>query len=66
MEYGGPSYTRNREVQFGVASQKRLIGLHMLRRDVMARHRRGGGQVLCWFQPLSSLARRADPDLPLG
>ena len=39
MEYGGPSYKRNGEVEVGFASQKHFIGLYILRTDVMAAHR---------------------------
>src|SRR5688572_32854561 len=39
MEYGGPSYKRNGEVEVGFASQKHFIGLYILRTDVMATHR---------------------------
>jgi len=39
MEYGGPSYKRNREVEVGFASQKNFIGLYILRTDVMNAHR---------------------------
>ena len=35
MEYGGPSYSRNGEVEVGFASQKHFIGLYILRTDVM-------------------------------
>ena len=39
MDYGGPSYKRNGEVEVGFASQKHFIGLNILRIDVMAAHR---------------------------
>jgi uncharacterized protein YdhG (YjbR/CyaY superfamily) len=39
MDYGGPSYKRNGEVEVGFASQKHFIGLYILRTDVMAAHR---------------------------
>ena len=39
MDYGGPSYKRNGEVEVGFASQKHFIGLYILRTDVMAVHR---------------------------
>jgi uncharacterized protein YdhG (YjbR/CyaY superfamily) len=39
MEYGGPSYSRNGEVEVGFASQKQYISLYMLRTDVMQAHR---------------------------
>jgi len=39
MEYGGPSYSRAGEVEVGFASQKRFIGLYILRTDVMKAHR---------------------------
>lgn len=39
MDYGGPSYKRNGEVEIGFASQKHFIGLYILRTDVMAAHR---------------------------
>ena len=39
MEYGGPSYKRNGEVEVGFASQKHFIGLYILRTDVMAARR---------------------------
>jgi uncharacterized protein YdhG (YjbR/CyaY superfamily) len=39
MEYGGPSYKRNGEVEVGFASQKHFIGLYILRTDVMAAHK---------------------------
>ena len=39
MDYGGPSYKRNGEVEVGFASQKHFIGLYILRTDVMAPHR---------------------------
>ena len=39
MEYGGPSYSHNGEVEVGFASQKHLIGLYILRTDVMKTHR---------------------------
>lgn len=39
MEYGGPSYRRNGEVEVGFASQKHFIGLYILRTDVMNVHK---------------------------
>jgi uncharacterized protein YdhG (YjbR/CyaY superfamily) len=39
MEYGGPSYRRNGEVEVGFSSQKHFIGLYILRTDVMNAHR---------------------------
>lgn len=39
MDYGGPSYKRNGEVEVGFASQKHFIGLYILCTDVMAAHR---------------------------
>ena len=39
MDYGGPSYKRNGEVEVGFASQKHYIGLYILRTDVMAAHK---------------------------
>jgi uncharacterized protein YdhG (YjbR/CyaY superfamily) len=39
MDYGGPSYKRNGEVEVGFASQKHFIGLYILRTDVMAARR---------------------------
>ena len=39
MAYGGPSYSRNGEVEVGFASQKQYIGLYILRTDVMRAHR---------------------------
>ena len=39
MQYGGPSYSRNGEVEVGFASQKHFIGLYILRTDVMNAHR---------------------------
>jgi uncharacterized protein YdhG (YjbR/CyaY superfamily) len=39
MEYGGPTYARNGEVEVGFASQKHFIGLYILRTDVMNAHR---------------------------
>lgn len=39
MSYGGPSYSRNGEVEVGFASQKNYIGLYILRTDVMRAHR---------------------------
>ena len=35
MQYGGPCYSRNGEVEVGFASQKHFIGLYILRTDVM-------------------------------
>ena len=39
MLYGGPSYSRNGEVEVGFASQKNFIGLYILRTDVMKTHK---------------------------
>ena len=39
MQYGGPSYSRNGEVEVGFASQKHFIGLYILRTDVMKAHK---------------------------
>ena len=39
MEYGGPCYSRNGEVEVGFASQKHFIGLYILRTDVMNAHK---------------------------
>src|ERR671912_545608 len=39
MDYGGPSYKPNGEVEVGFASQKHFIGLYILRTDVMAAHK---------------------------
>jgi len=39
MDYGSPSYKRNGEVEVGFASQKRFIGVYILRTDVMKAHR---------------------------
>lgn len=39
MEYGGPTYSRNGEVEIGFASQKHFIGLYILRTDVMNAHK---------------------------
>ena len=39
IEYGGPCYKRNGEVEAGFASQKHFIGLYILRTDVMDAHR---------------------------
>jgi len=39
MAYGGPSYSRNGEVEVGFASQKNFIGLYILRTDVMKTHK---------------------------
>lgn len=39
MEYGGPCYSRNGEVEVGFASQKNFIGLYILRTDGMRSHR---------------------------
>lgn len=39
MNYGGPSYSRNGEVEVGIASQKNFIGLYILRLDVLNAHR---------------------------
>lgn len=35
MDYGGPSYQRNGEVEAGFAGQKHFIGLYILRTDMM-------------------------------
>jgi hypothetical protein len=37
--YGGPCYSRNGVVEAGFASQKRFIGLYILRLDVLNAHR---------------------------
>ena len=39
MEYGGPCYSRNGEVEVGFASQKNFIGLYILRLDVLDAYR---------------------------
>ena len=39
MEYGGPTYSRDREVKVGFVSQKHFIGLYILRKDVMNAHK---------------------------
>jgi len=39
MDYGGPCYKRDGEVEVGFASQKHFIGLYILRTDVMNAHR---------------------------
>jgi len=39
MQYGGPSYSRNSEVEVGFAGQKHFIGLYILRTDVMKAHK---------------------------
>ena len=39
MEYGGPCYSRNGEVEVGFVSQKHFIGLYILRTDVMKTHK---------------------------
>ena len=39
MQYGGPCYSRNGEIEVGFASQKNFIGLYFLRSDVMNAHR---------------------------
>ena len=39
MAYGGPSYSRDGEVEVGFASQKNFIGLYILRTDVMNTHK---------------------------
>jgi uncharacterized protein YdhG (YjbR/CyaY superfamily) len=39
MDYSGPSYKRNGEVEVGFASQKHFIGLYILRTDVMNAHK---------------------------
>jgi len=39
MEYGGPCYSRNGEVEVGFMSQKHFIGLYILRTDVMNSHK---------------------------
>ena len=39
MQYGGPCYSRNGEVEVGFASQKNFIGLYILRLDVLNAHR---------------------------
>ena len=38
MDYGGPCYKRNGEVEVGFASQKHFIGVYILRTDVMNAH----------------------------
>jgi uncharacterized protein YdhG (YjbR/CyaY superfamily) len=38
MEYGGPCYSRDGEVEVGFMSQKHFIGLYILRTDVMKTH----------------------------
>jgi uncharacterized protein YdhG (YjbR/CyaY superfamily) len=39
MDYGGPCYKRNGEVEVGFASQKHFIGVYVLRTDVMNAHK---------------------------
>lgn len=39
MDYGGPCYKRNGEVEVGFASQKHFIGFYILRTDVMNAHK---------------------------
>ncbi|RPJ23629.1 MAG: DUF1801 domain-containing protein, partial [Chloroflexi bacterium] len=39
MQYGGPSYSRNGEVEVGFASQRNFIGVYILRTDVMNAHK---------------------------
>ena len=39
MEYGGPTYSRDGEVEVGFASQKNFIGVYILRTDVMNAHK---------------------------
>ena len=39
MDYGGPSYKRNGEVEVGFASQKHFISVYILRKYVMSAHR---------------------------
>ncbi|MCI0549371.1 MAG: DUF1801 domain-containing protein, partial [Anaerolineae bacterium] len=39
MEYGGPTCSRDGEVEVGFASQKHFIGLYILRTDVMKAHK---------------------------
>ena len=39
MEYGGPTYSRDGEVEVGFTSQKHFIGLYILRTDVMNAHK---------------------------
>jgi uncharacterized protein YdhG (YjbR/CyaY superfamily) len=39
MMYGGPSYSRNGDVEVSFASQKHFIGLYILRLDVMNAYR---------------------------
>jgi uncharacterized protein YdhG (YjbR/CyaY superfamily) len=39
MQYGGPCYSRNGQVEAGFASQKNFIGLYILRLDVLNAHR---------------------------
>jgi uncharacterized protein YdhG (YjbR/CyaY superfamily) len=39
MEYGGPCYKRNGQVEVGFASQKNFLGLYILRTDVMSAYK---------------------------
>jgi hypothetical protein len=39
MKYGGPCYSRNGEVEVGLASQENFIGLYILRLDLLNAHR---------------------------
>lgn len=39
MQYGGPCYSRNGEVELGFGSQKHFIGLYILRLDVLDAYR---------------------------
>jgi uncharacterized protein YdhG (YjbR/CyaY superfamily) len=39
MMYGNPAYSRNGVVEVGFASQKKFIGLYILRTDVMNAHK---------------------------
>jgi uncharacterized protein YdhG (YjbR/CyaY superfamily) len=39
MEYGGPCYSKNGVVEAGFFSQKHFIGLYILKKDVLDKHR---------------------------
>jgi uncharacterized protein YdhG (YjbR/CyaY superfamily) len=39
MQYGGPCYSRDGTIEVGFMSQKRFIGLYILRTDVMNAHK---------------------------
>lgn len=39
MQYGGPCYSRDGEVEVGFGSQKHFIGLYILRLDVLDTYR---------------------------